>query len=268
MVIKGWDGREIHGVCSGGSGKGVFSAFDWRDLVLGTGEPIKQKAARGSRHVKAYNIEAQEALIKRDGRYCSLQSISSEDTVTWSVFGLYDFWIGDLLSLVFGASACPLGRRITFWKRWPHPETGGFYGPEADVLIESGTSWSCAVEAKWLKTDIDGKQGRNRSKTQLEMRAACEIKNQLVIAPRPSRYPPATGDKIFPRYFEAVGDKYKLTSEASALPGVIRVITWEQIAELLDIRANAEPDAAEIVSYLRWRLDKLPEQVTTRTRQG
>src|SRR4051812_29107253 len=104
MIIKDWEGRDIQGECSGG---GVFSAFNWRDLVLAIGGPngraIERKAARSSRGLSAYDPAIHAALKARDGRYCSLQSINSEDTVTWSIFGVYliDFWIEDLLNLTF-----------------------------------------------------------------------------------------------------------------------------------------------------------------------
>lgn len=267
MIIKGWDDRDIRGVCSRKGGE--FYALDWRELVLGAGKGphekcINSKATKSKPRRSWFDFNAWAELQK----HCSLfQSINSEDTVTCSVFGYgaypIDFCIGDLLScLTFGPVAPVAGWKVKLWKQWPHPRGRG-HDPEADVFLESDT-WSCAIEAKWL-TDI----GRHtHGETQLEIRAACNVKNQLVIAPRASRYRHARRhESIFRRYFDVEGDQYKPRCAANAL-GVIRVITWEQIAELLDRRAGAEPEAAKIVSYLRWRLDKLPEHVTSRVQQG
>jgi hypothetical protein len=261
VIIKGWDGRDIHGECS--KGGQIFSALDWRELVLAVGGPyreaIERKARQPSRHGSAYAPAALNRLKERDGHYCSLQSINSEDTVTWSVFGAHNMapWVEDLFSLAFGSGTPPAPWKPHFWKRFPHPEKESADGPEPDMYFESCNGWSCAVEAKWLNTDLDKGQGYSGNKTQLEMRASF-VKNQLIIAPSPSRYPPATNNSsTFHRYFRVLGDRYEPTYGASEL-GNIQAATWEQIEALL--RQRTEPAAAVVASYLRWRLDKLPEK--------
>jgi hypothetical protein len=253
VVTKRWDGCDIHGARSRGRGR-VFAAFDWRDLVLATGGPIERKAQMSSGRLSAFDPGSQVALKKRDGCYCDLQSINSEDTVTWSVFGVYsiDLWAGDLLSLAFPADHSAVWN-VLFWQRLPHPEDGKIqHGPEADVILKSDSTWAYAIEAKWT-ADIDRKQGRSLDKTQLEMRAA-SVKSQLVIAPKPSRYQHARRvQSTFCQYFQGAGDQYVPTPKATALG--VKAITWEQIEQLL---ANCpEAAAIEASTYLRWRLAQL-----------
>ena len=154
VTIERWDGREMHGVRSRGSS--VFAALDWRDLVLATGSPIEAKAVLPSKQLRSFSSEAQRYLTQCDGRYCDLQSINSEDTVTWSVFGVcpVELWAGDLLNLAFGQMKRPSNWTVRFWARLSHPETGVTgHGPEADLTLEADGDWFFAIEAKW-RNDI------------------------------------------------------------------------------------------------------------------
>jgi hypothetical protein len=237
----------------------VFAAHDWRDLVLQSGAPIEAKARVSSVHASAF-ADADRVLLEQcDGRYCDLQSIQSEDTVTWSVFGVFGVaeWAPDLLSLAFGRSSRPTTWRAEFWRRLPHPDTGMVgHGPEADILLEAEGGWFYAVEAKWL-SDVGSAQGRSRKITQLEMRAASVAKwgahpaqrGVIVVALGASDYPPAQDrNSVFSRYFQADGNGYRALPEAFSLGAV--AVTWEQIAVLLSRR----PEAADVVRYLRWRI--------------
>jgi hypothetical protein len=251
--LKRWDGREVVGVASRGSG--VFAALDWRDLALADGPPIDGKSRLKSRQLSAFGPEEQTELLKRDGRYCDLQSINSEDTVTWSVFGVcpIDLWAEDLLSVCFGPGISPGPYSALFWHRLPHPDTGRVvHGPEADVILGAGDGWHCPVEAKWSQ-DIGANQGRLRDKTQRQLRAAY-AKTQLVIAPQPHHYRPAkNAQSVFATHFQIVREQYVPTVETYALG--IRVITWEQIRDIMAERS--EPEAMLASAYLTWRLNLL-----------
>ena len=128
-----------------------------------------------------------------------MQSVNSEDTVTWSVFQApREPWISLLLERAFGKLIVRNARDIHFWERDVHPDTGGTEcGPEADVDLRA-QGWRYVVEAKW-RADLDHQQGKDGKVDQLQMRASsaqrgptpASQRGALVIAPSPTRYPPA-----------------------------------------------------------------------------
>lgn len=257
-VIVGWNGQRIQGAWSPG---GVFAALDWRDLVLVPGDAISSKARVASAHLRDFSEEDQKRLTARDGRYSDVQSIRSEDTVTWSVFAVdaLDGWAPVLLEGAFGRREYPGRWHRVLWRRLPHPETEKIdHGPEPDVLLEGEGVWCLAVEAKWL-SDFGARQGQGGTTTQLEMRAASVAKRAvpdrrgvLVVAPSPGCYPPAQkAGSTFLRHFVPEGAGYRARPEAELLQA--QAVTWERIAELITER---QPDS-EVARYLRWRLDLL-----------
>jgi hypothetical protein len=111
------------------------------------------------------------------GHYCDLQSLNSEDAITWSFFGPLIYgpadWQQEFVARVFVALGFPKPRSNTLWlwRRIPHPEkpasTGG---PEIDFGIQSE---ACVVfgEAKW-KSRLGAGQGVVGNRTQLDLRIA------------------------------------------------------------------------------------------------
>ncbi len=73
----------------------MFAALDWRDVVLASGGPIERKAASASARIRDFAPDDRLLLTACDSRYCDLQSIRSEDTVTWSAFGVYSVEVGE-----------------------------------------------------------------------------------------------------------------------------------------------------------------------------
>src|SRR4051812_24341250 len=104
MTIQRFDGITIDGARSHGSG--VFAAHDWRLMALEPhGAPIIAKANQSStKTLRSFLSIDHAALTSTLGHYSSVQSINSEDTVTWSVFGATDPtpWLSDLLTVTFG----------------------------------------------------------------------------------------------------------------------------------------------------------------------
>ena len=255
--VIGWHGRPILDARSIGSG--VFAAFDWRDLVLHPGPEIVSKAAVASRHASAFTEADLCRLRQCDNRYTDVQSLQSEDSVTWSTFGPHvpPSALATVVDAAFGIAGCPRMWQPTFWRRLPHPDgTGG--GPEADLMLEATDNWCFAIEAKWL-SDLKSKQGKGTNRTQLEMRAdsiaakgsALGRRGSLVIVPGPQQYPRARTNSVFATYFAVDGDRYQ--PRESALQLEARAITWNQIAALLE----QIPEAKEAAIYLRWRLSHL-----------
>ena len=259
MTIERFDGLPVPGAFSRGSR--VFAAFDWRIMALEPhGPPILAKAQEGNVTMLRYFPPQHHApLTSTSGHYSNAQSINSEDTVTWSVFGAANPapWLPDLLALAFGSSARPSAWTTKLWERTPHPDTGNpAHGPEADGQLDA-PGWRYVIEAKWL-SDLDGNQGAGKDSTQLDMRAhaaragglppdRCGV---LVIAPSPARYEfgRQKAKSVFREYFEPVGDSHRSLPKATALGAV--AVTWEGIAALLE----KHPSFARVRQYLDWRL--------------
>ena len=253
-----WDGKEILGVRSTGSS--VFAALDWRDLALEpTGEAIIRKAFQPApRSLQAFPREHYADLKRVLGHYSSVQSLNSEDTVTWSVFGgsRSTTWISSLFRSAFNSMVDQQSWKVSLWKRTIHPETGiEQQGPEADVVISSDESYF-AVEAKWT-ADIDAEQGVRKNLTQLDMRYASVLKTGLpkttrgvlVIAPGPEKYAYARRrTSCFHRYFRISENKYKPTDLAMGIEA--KAITWEGVLAILE----TYPEYGQAAQYLRWRL--------------
>jgi hypothetical protein len=77
-------------------------------------------------------------------------------------------------------------------------------------------------------------------------------RGSIVIVPRPRQYPFATGTSVFARYFAVDGQRYRPREAAAQLEA--SVMTWDEVAQVLDHVAGAE----EAAKYLRWRLSNVP----------
>jgi hypothetical protein len=118
-----------------------------------------------------------QAVRKYLGHYCDLQSLNSEDAITWSFFGPLIYgpadWRQEFITQIFVALGFPKPRSSTvwLWRRIPHPEkpasTGG---PEIDFGMQSE---ACVVfgEAKW-NSRLGTGQGVAGNRTQLDLRIA------------------------------------------------------------------------------------------------
>lgn len=255
-TMFGYDGREIRGARSRRSG--VFAAYDWKDMVVGSTTGAIQKKVREKADAELANFPVGErrALSQVLGHYSRIQSIRSEDAVTWSVFqGNLDKWLSGLLDELFPGTAHPSAWGAEFWIRSPHPDTGNIvHGPEADAILHA-TGWRYVVEAKWL-ADIDGDQGTARAATQLDFRSYVarldtgeeRQSGVIVVTPRPNLYPPARNEKsVFRRYFEVDGERYRPTGLADELDA--RAVTWEEISQ----RLAQVTELGNVVKYLEWK---------------
>ena len=95
------------------------------------------------------------AVASSLGGYSDLQSVNSEDAITWSVFGpvahsppeVRKRFVAELFQAA-EIQVTPGPATISLWRRIPHPETLGLGGPELDVMIQ--TPYAVVfVEAKW-----------------------------------------------------------------------------------------------------------------------
>jgi len=135
-----------------------------------------QKKIRPSNRSKSFIPEEYTKLQKNTGFYCELQSISSEDAMTWSVFGNLNHvpknqrvnFVQELLKHI-GITSYSDDFKIALWTRIIHVDTGETrHGPEVDFSI-IGDDTVILGESKW-GSKIDERQGKSKKKTQLQLR--------------------------------------------------------------------------------------------------
>src|SRR5688500_14738550 len=103
------------------------------------------------------------------GFYSDLQSIHSEDAITWSVFGpviyggktVREPCVTDLLKMIRVPGKAG-NAHIWLWGRLPHPDTLVPGGPEIDFGVQTDDVFLLG-EAKW-RSSIGSAQGVNRDK--------------------------------------------------------------------------------------------------------
>jgi len=224
-----------------------------------------------SSHITDYPMNERWDLNRHLGFYCDLQSINSEDAITWSVFGsLNCFHMNDrlkfynqLLQKIGYHNADEKTCFISNWQRIGHPDT--FYlgndriishspgirtivklnkkasVPELDLMIIS-EKFIVFGEAKW-QGDIARNQGMNKDKDQLEIRL--EYFNTL-------------GKTLFPDK-EQVLLFININGEVETkIKDELKIITWAELCNELE-----HPLKDELKKYydfkLNWKERKFQE---------
>lgn len=219
---------------------GVFAVQDIFDGCIHTGvspwppPELLQKAYR-SRQEYAFGD-----IIHNFGYYCDLQSIHSEDAITWSVFGTLAkepvatrvAWTRQFAALCDIDTSCWMSPEICLWRRVPHPESHVVGGPEIDFLVIDEKAIIIG-EAKW-RSEIGKAQGVSKDKDQLELRRLL-AKNFFSKAT-----PSATV------YIVEVGLDESSRSRIGEIGG--RYITWERICTL-----STHPLRDELGRYYAWK---------------
>ncbi|TET44765.1 hypothetical protein E3J62_09505 [candidate division TA06 bacterium] len=244
--MKDWNGKDVATAKSKG---GVLVLAHPLDNLISTGclpwppPEVVQKLYQ-SRQVRAFG-EDQLKIFRRFGLgyYSDLQSIHSEDAITWSVFGTVaraerserENWLADLFQLLRLPEASPDHADIFLWRRIPHPDTLVPGGPEIDVGIITSNALVLG-EAKW-KSRVNATQGREKDKDQIQLRVEFLQKY---------------GHRLFPRIplHAVVGVSLLPDAFAKTVPeGVtFRSVTWESICSL-----PSHPHAAELQRYFEWK---------------
>jgi len=145
------------------------------DLAPWPTAAVVQKLCRSVRHEEAFEDQARQLLIQKLGFYSDLQSLHSEDAISWSFFGTLSTapvnvrtaflnWLLGRIGLTTNEKDCT----IELWRRIPHPDTRGQGGPEIDFLIQ-GDATVVFGEAKWRSGEGSG-QGLSKTKSQLQLR--------------------------------------------------------------------------------------------------
>lgn len=200
-----------------------------------------------SRHASAFADDDQAAVTQQLGYYCDLQSVHSEDAVTWNLFGplahgpqgVRDDFAGYLFRLL-EIPAAATGATIWLWRRLPHPDSRVPGGPEIDIGMLTANALVLG-EAKW-QSPVDPKQGVLGNKTQIQLREEfCE----------------KFGPTIFPtvEHFVVLGlDLAGTVVEPSTRPLAsgqlcVRNATWRALGE-----APHLPHGEEFRRQLDWRI--------------
>lgn len=243
MLLRDWNSREVEAATSR---RGVTALARVRDGLFDVGvswppAAVVQKLYQ-SRQARAYDLSQLEILTRDLGYYCDLQSVHSEDAITWNFFGTVEDdalpvmnWLTEATGVGTNDSACS----ISLWRRIPHPDTLVSGGPEIDALVV-GDRTVIAVEAKWQSGEGTG-QGKARDKSQLQLR---------------NEYFAKYGPQIYGRDRTFVVASLALTPDELALPEPlapwIRTVglTWSQLSE-----CSAHPRVDEYARYYQWKVD-------------
>jgi len=173
-----WRGIEIQAARSRG---GVIAVADPLQNLIRSGvnpwppPEVVQKLYR-SRQDRAFDGEDHGTVTGLMGYYTDLQSLRSEDAITWSVFGTLAYskpsareaYCRSLFALLGLPPDAARGAHVWLWRRLPHPDTLVPGGPEVDFGIQSEDAIVLG-EAKWL-SGVGSHQGKARNKDQLALR--------------------------------------------------------------------------------------------------
>src|SRR5262245_32123710 len=247
--IRNWRDEPIEVAQSSGGVRAVVNPWD---NVITTGirpwpAPELIQKVYQSRQVRAFHGEEHRLATMMLGFYSDLQSVHSEDAITWSAFGpliyanatLREAFVKDLLGAI-GVPAVATNAHIWLWRRLPHPDTLVPGGPEIDFGIQTDDLFLLG-EAKW-RSSVGAAQGVNRDKDQVTLRREfCE------------KY----GRRILPtvKHFVVLGVSWKggVTAAAQTESAGVRLYardsTWQTLSDL-----SSHPCSNELRRYLEWKI--------------
>lgn len=244
--IKGWLGASSVEVVE--SAGGILATVDpLANLVRGGVSPwpppeLLQKLYASHRW-RGKTLEDDQQARSALGHYSDLQSLNSEDAVTWSFFGPLIYgppeerlqFVGRCLDRLGFPS--PTSAVMWLWRRIPHPEKAASTGgPEIDFGIQTD---ECLVlgEAKW-NSAVGVGQGIGHNRSQLDLRLA---------------YCSDFGTKALPRTRHwAVLGVGRSTDILSAAPlgcsTVVENLSWMELLGFLPAERRSE-----LAAYLAWK---------------
>lgn len=244
-----WRGTEVEVAKSQG---GVLALADpWANVVrtgvLPWPPPELIQKLYQSQHASSFHGTDGGAATKVLGFYSDLQSLHSEDAITWSVFGPVAYAPADqranfvqaLLNLIGVPSGPVATANVWLWRRLPHPDTLVPGGPEVDFGVQTPEVFLLG-EAKWLSTVAKG-QGVGNNKDQFALRREFCEKYGRIFVPGCERF-----------VVLGVSLQGGLVPSADAVVENValhaRDITWKKLLEL-----DVHPLSVELRSYLSWK---------------
>ncbi len=247
-LIQDWQGSSIE---VARSRQGVLAVADPWNNVIRTGirpwpAPELIQKIYQSRQVRAYSGSDRALATAKLGFYSDLQSLHSEDAITWSIFGpviyaspsIRSEFVKGLLALI-DVQGSAGNAHVWLWRRIPHPDTLVPGGPEIDFGIQTDEVFLFG-EAKW-RSSVGGGQGVNRDKDQMTLRREFFQKHGLHVL---------AGAQCF--VVLAVSWKGGIVSRGDSEIGRaalhVRDTTWKTVAGIA-----SHPCAEEVQNYLLWK---------------
>jgi hypothetical protein len=249
QIISDWNGRSVAIAISR---RGVRATIDPYDNMIRTGvapwpPPEVVQKAYGSEAIHAFAPEDADALTSRLNHYSDLQSLHSEDAVTWSAFGPIVYapkttqraFAMQLLALLRIEPVSGADPRWWLWRRIPHPDKPVSGGPEVDLGLQLG-DLTVFGEAKW-GSDVGTGQGVSGTKDQITLRREwCESLGRRVYD---------SGQRFVVLGISRSGDMLAGRRAECATASVgYADISWEMLASL-----SAHPLRDEFKRYLAWK---------------
>lgn len=188
-----------------------------------------------SDHGKDFEPSSLFTLKARLGFYCDLQSLRSEDAITWSIFGTLNYFPINLQVTFVNSLLKAIGEEpnvkncfIQLWTRIAHPDTLVSGRPELDFQIV-GDNAVIFGECKWT-SKVAENQGKQKNKNQLQLR---------------KEYLENYGKQIFPNVNRQLVLLVALTKPQHP---ICPTITWEEVCH-----NTQHPLKEEITRYLHWK---------------
>jgi hypothetical protein len=184
-----------------------------------------------SNHLGHFDEKYHGKLTQELGYYCDLESIRSEDAITWSLFGyiskmeykVQNKFYNEFLEKIKCGNDELLS--IELWKTLPHPETHTSKGPEIDVFI-LGKKFYILIECKWT-SGIGKNQGAKKDLDQMQIR---------------NLFKDGIGKKLIP------GKKCKIVLVANEKKDNNEFVSWDTLSTFSSL-----PHKELFKKYLEWK---------------
>lgn len=247
MELADWNGRSIRVARSRG---GVIATADFSDNLIRTATapwppPAVVQKLYESRQSRAFDPDGLAVAVKRLGIYSDLQSIHSEDAITWSYFGplclagvearvAFMDWLLDRVGLSMWTGSTHAS--IDLWRRVPHPDKSLPGGPELDFVIDGDR---CVIfgEVKWRSGEGRG-QGRKGDKGQMQLRRDFFAKYGSAIY----------GERGFAVVGVSLGGPLEVATPEDADGIATRTVSWSDLAQW-----DGHPCGNEFRRYYDWK---------------
>lgn len=246
MMID-WNGKNIDSIKSRGGVEAVYNPYDnfvRPQNILWPPAEIVQKLYES---IQKYSFQ-KDTSLSCFGYYSDLQSINSEDAITWSVFGslsrccddIRTNYVNDLIKKIGCNDVVDAkSSEISLWRRLPHPDKLTPGGPEIDFLIQTENTLILG-ESKW-KSKIGINQGDKGDKNQIDLRISFIKKYASVIYSDVKNY-----------VVLLVGLETRLENEIKVYQDKdirIKYISWNEVISL-----TKHPLHNELMRYYDWKI--------------
>jgi hypothetical protein len=252
-TIENWNGQPASALRSP---SGVLLA-DWADNVIcpphGAWPPaaLVMKLGDAERPDRPLPPALAGPLSAKLGHRTALQSINSEDAITWSTFGplmeapagtraAFLNWLCSEFGLPWTDNTLA---SIDLWRRVPHPDKPrAAGGPELDAVLV-GDHYVVFVEAKWGSGEGQG-QGVSQTKGQIQLR------REFL-----QHYGRRLWGEVGLLVLGVVRSEAIAPDSGPDAEGVaVRSVTWERLAAW-----PQHPCGGELAAYVGWRSEHSPE---------